>query len=37
LGIPDSFIEHGAQQELRAQLGLCVDGIAAALRALMRE
>ena len=37
LGVPDKFIEHGAQQELRVQLGLCVDGIAAALEALMRD
>jgi 1-deoxy-D-xylulose-5-phosphate synthase len=37
LGIPDAFIEHGTQQELRSRLGLCVDGIAAALRNLMRE
>ncbi|MDR0239937.1 MAG: 1-deoxy-D-xylulose-5-phosphate synthase [Deltaproteobacteria bacterium] len=37
LGIPDSFVEHGAQQELRVQIGLCVDGIAAALQALMQD
>jgi 1-deoxy-D-xylulose-5-phosphate synthase len=37
LGIPDSFIEHGTQQELRALLGLRADGIAAALGNLMRE
>jgi len=37
LGIPDTFIEHGTQQELRTQLGLCVDGIAAALRALLED
>jgi 1-deoxy-D-xylulose-5-phosphate synthase len=37
LGIPDAFIGHGTQRELRAQLGLCVDGIAAALRNLMRD
>jgi 1-deoxy-D-xylulose-5-phosphate synthase len=36
LGIPDEFIEHGPQQELRARLGLCVDGISAALQALMQ-
>jgi 1-deoxy-D-xylulose-5-phosphate synthase len=37
LGIPDAFIEHGGQQELRVKLGLCVDGIAAALREVMRD
>jgi 1-deoxy-D-xylulose-5-phosphate synthase len=37
LGIPDVFIEHGAQQELRERLGLCAEGIAAALREMMRE
>ena len=37
LGIPDIFIEHGTQQELRIRLGLCVDGIAAALRAWMQD
>jgi 1-deoxy-D-xylulose-5-phosphate synthase len=37
LGIPDMFIEHGAQRELRAGLGLCADGIAAALEELLRE
>jgi 1-deoxy-D-xylulose-5-phosphate synthase len=37
LGIPDTFIEHGTQQELRVQLGLCMDGIAAALRELMQD
>jgi 1-deoxy-D-xylulose-5-phosphate synthase len=35
LGIPDVFIEHGAQRELRAALGLCADGIAAALKELL--
>ena len=36
LGIPDVFIDHGPQQELRAQIGLCVDGIAVALQTLMQ-
>ena len=35
LGLPDSFIEHGTQKELRARLGLCVDGIYNALRELL--
>ena len=35
LGVPDSFIEHGTQRELRSALGLCVEGIAAALRELL--
>ena len=37
LGIPDTFIEHGTQQEQRIQIGLCVDGIAVALRELMQK
>lgn len=32
LGIPDHFIEHGDRAELLADLGLDVDGIAAACR-----
>ena len=35
LGIPDQFVEHGAQKELRAQLGLNRDGILEALRKLV--
>ena len=30
LGLPDRFIEHGAQAKLLAQLGLDADGVAAA-------
>ena len=37
VGVPDAFVEHGTQQELRTQLGLCVDGIALALRELLRD
>ncbi len=35
LGIPDSFVEHGTQCELRALVGLRAAGIAAALRELL--
>lgn len=35
LGLPDFFVTHGSQRELRAQLGLRVSGIAAALRELV--
>ena len=35
LGIPDRFIEHGKQQELRAQLGLRAQGIANALQEML--
>lgn len=31
LGIPDRFVEHGTQRELRGKLGFCVDGIEATL------
>jgi 1-deoxy-D-xylulose-5-phosphate synthase len=34
LGLPDRFIEHGERDELLADLGLDVDGIVAAARAL---
>ncbi|OSM05321.1 1-deoxy-D-xylulose-5-phosphate synthase [Magnetofaba australis] len=34
LGIPDRFIPQGSQKELRAELGLDAEGIAAAMRAL---
>ena len=34
LGIPDEFIEHGAQKELRQMLGLDKDGIKRALKKL---
>lgn len=37
LGLPDIFVEHGSQKELRARLGLNADGIAAALYKLLRE
>jgi 1-deoxy-D-xylulose-5-phosphate synthase len=32
LGIPDVFVEHGSQKELRRKLGLNRDGILDALR-----
>jgi 1-deoxy-D-xylulose-5-phosphate synthase len=35
LGLPDQFIEHGAQAALLAQLGLDADGIAAAALILL--
>ena len=34
MGLPDSFIEHGAQGALLSQLGLDADGIVAAALAL---
>jgi 1-deoxy-D-xylulose-5-phosphate synthase len=36
IGIPDRFIEHGAQSILRAKYGLNAEGIAAAAHALMK-
>ncbi|MBW7956909.1 MAG: 1-deoxy-D-xylulose-5-phosphate synthase [Deltaproteobacteria bacterium] len=35
LGVPDEFIEHGSQEELRARLGLTAEGIEAATKALV--
>lgn len=35
LGIPDAFVEHGSQKELRGMLHLRADGIAAAGRELL--
>jgi 1-deoxy-D-xylulose-5-phosphate synthase len=35
LGLPDGFIEHGAQATLLGSFGLDADGIAAAARALL--
>ena len=37
MGLPDAFIEHGAQPLLRGNLGLDADGILAALRDLLRS
>jgi 1-deoxy-D-xylulose-5-phosphate synthase len=34
LGVPDCFIEHGSQKELRARLGINRDGMIEALRGL---
>jgi 1-deoxy-D-xylulose-5-phosphate synthase len=31
LGVPDQFVEHGSQKELRARLGINRDGILEAL------
>lgn len=36
LGIPDLFVEHGTQAELRASLGLDAAGIAAEIRRLLK-
>jgi 1-deoxy-D-xylulose-5-phosphate synthase len=35
IGIPDHFIEHGSQAQLRKDLGLDTDGIADAARTLL--
>jgi 1-deoxy-D-xylulose-5-phosphate synthase len=35
MGLPDQFIEHGAQAALLGQFGLDADGIAAAALALL--
>jgi 1-deoxy-D-xylulose-5-phosphate synthase len=35
LGIPDEFVEHGTQKELRAMLGIDREGIERAVRALL--
>jgi 1-deoxy-D-xylulose-5-phosphate synthase len=35
LGLPDRFIEHGDREELLADLGLDVDGIAATVRSMI--
>ncbi|MDP2167336.1 MAG: 1-deoxy-D-xylulose-5-phosphate synthase [Thermodesulfovibrionales bacterium] len=37
LGLPDAFIEHGSQKELRGQYGIDEDGIYSAAVSLMRE
>jgi 1-deoxy-D-xylulose-5-phosphate synthase len=37
LGVPDAFVEHGSQQELRVRLGLCAEGIAAALKEMLTD
>jgi 1-deoxy-D-xylulose-5-phosphate synthase len=36
LGVPDRFIEHGSQKELRARVGINRDGILNTLRAMVR-
>ncbi|WP_174408533.1 1-deoxy-D-xylulose-5-phosphate synthase [Desulfovibrio psychrotolerans] len=35
LGVPDAFVEHGLQKELRAMLGIDKCGIAATLRSML--
>ena len=35
LGVPDRFIEHGSQKELRARIGVNRDGILHALQAML--
>ncbi|GAB6111934.1 1-deoxy-D-xylulose-5-phosphate synthase [Desulfomicrobium salsuginis] len=35
LGVPDQFVEHGSQKELRARLGINRDGILDALRGMV--
>ena len=35
LGIPDEYIEHATQAELRAQYGLDEEGIYRALKSMM--
>nr|WP_321512848.1 1-deoxy-D-xylulose-5-phosphate synthase [uncultured Pseudodesulfovibrio sp.] len=37
LGIPDEFVEHGTQKELRAMLGIDKTGIKRAMRTLCNE
>jgi len=37
LGIPDEFVEHGTQKELRAQLGIDTDGIKRAVKKLLKR
>jgi 1-deoxy-D-xylulose-5-phosphate synthase len=37
LGLPDIYIEHGPAQRLREQLGLCAQGVLAALQDLSEK
>lgn len=37
LGIPDRYIEHGSQAQLRKDLGIDADGIAAAVEAFIKQ
>ena len=37
LGIPDHYIEHGSLKELHKECGFDTNGIAAAVREMMRE
>ncbi len=35
LGVPDSFVQHGTQDELKRELGLDAEGIEAAVKSLI--
>ncbi len=37
VGVPDEFIEHGTQDELRARIGLTAEGIENSARALIKK
>ncbi len=37
MGIPDSFVEHGARSELLEELGLCAEGIAQQARVVLER
>ena len=37
VGVPDEFIEHGTQDELRAKIGLTVEGVETAARTLIKN
>lgn len=37
IGVPDEYIEHGSQEELRERLGLTVDGIEAAVVSIVKK
>lgn len=37
VGVPDEFIEHGTQDELRARIGLTAEGVENSARALIKK
>ncbi|MBI1911948.1 MAG: 1-deoxy-D-xylulose-5-phosphate synthase [Deltaproteobacteria bacterium] len=37
IGVPDEFVEHGTQDELRAKYGLNAEGIEEAVKSILRE
>ena len=37
IGLPDAFVEHGTQAQLRHRLGLDDEGVYLTLKALMEE